>query len=122
RAGVLLGFPMDRSKQKIKAELFRLVDTWSEKISSMLHHQVIASVAVPVKSVKLVPSLFENALRGLRYRSLQHGNQALDMEELLPQSSHTVCYPFTTEKEIIQAVRLGLENEALEGIEQFMRD
>lgn len=57
------------------------------------------------------------------YRDLLDDNQIIKTE-LLSKSSTLMesTFPFTLEKEIVHAIRNGLENEAVELIEQFMKE
>ncbi|MNI18749.1 HTH-type transcriptional regulator YesS [compost metagenome] len=89
-------------------------------LNAILHLNVTVSIGVPTPSVHQIPRAMEDAKRGLSYRSLQLANQVLDMAELLPQGSDPVSYPFAAEKDVLQAVRLGLEEDTIEALRRFM--
>jgi YesN/AraC family two-component response regulator len=69
-----------------------------------------------------IPKLFEETRRSLRYRNVLELQQVMDMEELLPDAPNELAYPFHTEKEFIQALRMGMEPEALELAQSFIQE
>ncbi|MDF2669333.1 MAG: transcriptional regulator, partial [Paenibacillus sp.] len=118
--GLLLSLPEEEWNKKWKADMLHKLQEWMSALNTILHLQATASIGVPTPSVHQIPQAMEDAKRGLRYRSLQQDNQVLDMDELLPQGRDPVSYPFAVEKEVIQAVRLGLEEETIEALRRFM--
>jgi YesN/AraC family two-component response regulator len=64
----------------------------------------------------------EEAREALNFRDLDKNEQILDMDNLLPQKTVQVSYPFKTENEIIQSMKMGVGQEAVMGLERFVQE
>jgi YesN/AraC family two-component response regulator len=64
----------------------------------------------------------EEARQVMRFRDIDKREQILDMENLLPQSIAPVSYPFGPEQEMLQCIRMGMEEEAVRQLRLFVSD
>ncbi|NHN30000.1 AraC family transcriptional regulator [Paenibacillus agricola] len=121
--GLLLSFPLDHPMRFVDEDISEYCQQVTETINHILKMQVTVSISKWTHQVKQIPHLFEEARQALVYRDLLDDNQIIKTE-LLAKSSISMesSFPFTLEKEIVHAIRNGLENEAVELIGQFMKE
>jgi AraC-like DNA-binding protein len=118
--GVLLTYPLELPRDQEKIQLFRVAREWISMLGQLLKLQVTVGVSRLSPNLKDVPLLLQDVRQAVRYRDLHTDGQVLDMEELLPSRSEKVDYPFDLEREVVQAVRMGMDEEAGEKIEAFI--
>jgi len=118
--GVLVSYPLKKPREQTKAELFHVSREWLEMLSELLKMQVTVGIGRLTPFVRDIPDQLRELRHIVRFRDLRIDVQVMDMEEWLPVRNEGVNYPFELEKEIIQAVRLGLKDEAELGIERFV--
>ncbi|MGG1514440.1 AraC family transcriptional regulator [Paenibacillus oryzisoli] len=120
--GIMIGLPSDLSSSAVKKELTQL----SEDIISTLNHILKLQVTVCMGQISTelgrIPHLFEEASHTLRFRKLMETNQVIDMDTVLVTGDYTFRYPFEMEKELIHAIRLGQEEEALLRSADFVKE
>jgi AraC-like DNA-binding protein len=98
-----------------------LCDQMLKTIHAILRMEVTIAISKSSTAVKYIPYLFEEAKQALSYRSLREGNQIIHVDRLpLTSEGAESAYPFPLEKEIIHAIRMGLETETNERIAQFL--
>jgi AraC-like DNA-binding protein len=121
--GLLLSFPLDHPSRWLEDDISSFCQEATQTINRILKMQVTVSISKSAHFVKQIPHLFEEARQALVYRDLLDDNQIIKTE-LLSKSSTLMesSFPFTLEKEIVHAIRNGLENEAVELIGQFMKE
>ncbi|WP_168119881.1 AraC family transcriptional regulator [Paenibacillus sp. HB172176] len=90
-------------------------------INQLLRLQATAVIAPSTNDIKQIASLYESAKSATRYRSFENENQIIDMEqpELLMEAGE-LNYPFTIERELIQALRAGEKDEAMHQLSLFI--
>ena len=120
--GLLISYPGEKSKNVIKEGLYQISKDLLDLISSLLKINITVSIGRLTEKVKDIPAIQQENQQILRYRDIQAGNQVLDVDELLPQSRDSVFYPFGAEKETIQAVRMGAQEEACRLVGQFVQE
>ncbi|MCZ8514701.1 helix-turn-helix domain-containing protein [Paenibacillus filicis] len=121
--GLLLSFPSDHPTGWLDDDLSPFCEEVTRTISRILKMQVTVSISKWGYQAKQIPLLFEEAKQALMYRDLSDENQIIKTDQL-PKTNPMMesSYPFTLEKEIIHAIRSGLEDEAAELIGQFMKE
>lgn len=120
--GILLSFPMDRTKQQAKDELYLLADDLGHTISTLLKMQTTVCMGRLTSHVQDLPQLLVFLRSSIRYRDLKADHQVLDLEEMLPRTNDDVHYPFALEKELMQAIRMGQSEQSLRMIESFIQE
>ncbi|AFC31002.1 AraC family transcriptional regulator [Paenibacillus mucilaginosus 3016] len=90
-------------------------------INELLRMQATVVVAPPTEDIKQIGSRFEGAKSTARYRSFEYESQIIDMEQpgLLAETGG-LNYPFSIERELIQALRAGEREEAVQQLTLFM--
>ncbi|MBW7455330.1 AraC family transcriptional regulator [Paenibacillus sepulcri] len=122
--GLLLALPSDQPVKWLNADLDLFCRELMRTINHIIRMQVTVAISKSVYSVKQIPHIFEEVRQAMAYRELiDDDNQILWTEELAKSSLLMECsYPFSLDKEIINAIRSGLEETAGELISQFMDD
>lgn len=121
--GLLLSFPLDHPARWLEDDVSSFCQEATITINRILKMHVTVSISKSAYQAKQIPHLFEEARQALVYRDLLDDNQIIKTELLTKSSALTEStFPFTLEKEIVHAIRNGLENEAVELIEQFMKE
>jgi AraC-like DNA-binding protein len=119
-AGMLVIYYPDNS---VREELHRFAETVTEAVNRIIKLQVTITISERTESVKKIPYIFEEVRTGKRFRTFENINQVIDLEEY--KNSKNVIefhYPFATEKEIIQAIRMGQLDEIEVLIKKFTQE
>lgn len=120
--GLLIRFPAEQAELLAKAKLHQLADVLMTSVDKVLHMQLTIVIGKLTDTVQEIPAAFADARRTLRYRDVQKDNQILDVSELLPQGKQAVNYPFAIEKEMIQALRMGMEDDCFRLTGRFVQE
>ncbi|GAA4842542.1 transcriptional regulator YesS [Paenibacillus vulneris] len=116
--GLLLNIP---EGQPFKNELYQLSETLMKTINQILKMQVTITLGKATEQLREIPFLFEEAKLALSYRNFSKENQIIDLEALSKLEEHQPFqYPFSLEREIIQAMRMGQADEARQHVHAFM--
>jgi AraC-like DNA-binding protein len=118
-AGLLLILPDSRSGKEA-VEAFGTELTTS--INRILKMRVTMAISRSVAHISDVPHEFERTKQAVSYRNFDNVNQIIDMEKdiLDGEASTEPQYPFSLERELIQALRTGREDEAFELLGAFL--
>jgi AraC-like DNA-binding protein len=118
-AGLLLLLPGERS---FAQELQTFGEELTQSVNRILKMRVTLAISKPVCEVREIPMAFEAAKQAASYRNFENENQILDMEKEMDQGSDAVDmqYPFTLERELIQAMRTGQEADSYRLLEAFL--
>lgn len=93
-----------------------------EAITGILRMNVTAAVGRSTPNLRELPDLFEEAKGLLGYRSFGEENQILRAGDVYGEDgAERVPYPFTEEKELLQALRKGQKEEAETALAQFLK-
>ncbi|MGO4495726.1 helix-turn-helix domain-containing protein [Paenibacillus sp. 2RAB27] len=121
--GVLLSFPLSHPSTWLEDDLEQVCQEIIRAINGILKMQVTISISKWVHTVKQIPHLFEEVKQALVYRDLLDENQIIKTEQLSKLNVYKETgYPFTLDKEIINAIRNGQESGAIDLIAQFMKE
>lgn len=120
--GILLSYPIDRTKPQVKEELYMLADDLVRTISSLLKMQTTICIGRLTSQVKDIPQMLPFLRNAIRYRDLKEQHQVLDLEEMLPNANQEVHYPFALEKDLMQAIRMGQSEQAMRLIDAFVTE
>lgn len=117
---VLLTYDLQDSREKVKNELFRIAEQWIDVLGKLLKMQVIVAVSRPTPQAKDIPLLFAELRQVVRHRDLQREGQIIDMEDVVPEKKERSDYPFELEAAALEAVKLGLREEATARTAEFV--
>lgn len=116
-AGMLVIFPREHS---IREELHSFAKDVTEAVNKILNLQVTLTFSQTTNNVKEISYIFEEVRTGKRFRTFENINQIIDLEERINNKCDVdFHYPFATEKEIMQAIRMGQKDEIGELISKF---
>jgi YesN/AraC family two-component response regulator len=92
-------------------------------VGSILKLQVVVVLGHTTNQLNHISYIFEEARQSINYLDVGVKNELVDVEQLNKTSAQReFTYNFSLEKEIIHALRLGSEEEAMMLIRQFMTD
>ncbi|MDQ0896875.1 AraC-like DNA-binding protein [Paenibacillus sp. V4I7] len=116
--GLLLSIP---SGEDAYSDIDELGNTLIQAINRILEMKVTLSVGRISEQVKQIPLLFEETKLALSFRGIYDENQIIDLAALKSNVQESgFQYPFTLEREIIQAMRTGKLDEAEQHIQAFL--
>ncbi|SFK98409.1 AraC-type DNA-binding protein [Paenibacillus sp. 1_12] len=115
-------FVLDRSitNEEIKAILNKLAHDYIVAVNNMLRMKVTIVTSKISDSLVDMPNVLEQTRKALRFRDLHTSNQMLDMNQFMMEPNSPKHFPSELEREIVHAVSIGLEEEAVRLIRQFM--
>ncbi|WP_379240013.1 helix-turn-helix domain-containing protein [Paenibacillus sp. GCM10023248] len=119
-AGLLLILPEHRpAKEAVEA----FSDELTASINRILKMRVTMAFSRPVARISDIPHEFERAKQAVSYRNFENVNQIIDMEQGIMEGDAKAepQYPFSLERELIQALRTGREEESFELLEAFLK-
>lgn len=119
--GVFCMLPNGLGYERIQKELQGVSQELTASLGRILGLKVVIIISRLTEQVGEVPELLEQARNAVRYRDLQEAYQIIDMEAFLPQPVPHAEYPFALEKELIHALRLGLQEESEAVFHEFMK-
>lgn len=117
---VLLAYDASQPREQTKRELFQLAERLIRAMADFLHMRVTVGVSKRTDKAGRVHVSLDEVRQLMRLRDLDKKEQILDAENLLPQSSSPVSYPFDCEHELIQFIRMGMEEEAVRQLQIFV--
>ncbi len=118
--GVLIIVSPDRPfTDKLQAFSEELMHT----INHILKLQVSIAIGKTTPLIAQIPFRYEEAKQALSYRNFENENQMLDLETLeVSEEMNELRYPFVLEREIIQMLRTGQQQEAEHTIVLFLEE
>lgn len=109
-AGILLILPNDRPVLEM---VVPFCDEATQAVNQLLRMRLTIAIGRPTRLVSDLPMRFEEARQAVSFRVFESRNQVLDLESArLTEEASEPRYPFTLEREIIQAMRTGRTDEA----------
>lgn len=117
---LLMKFPAGMGRDGIKKDIFTLCENIMDLLVRYLDISVSVGVSKPIEHMRDIHTALEETRQTLRYRDMAGNREILCAEEILPQNEYTLRYPFALEKEIIQAVKMGNEDEISQKLDEFL--
>ena len=115
--GLLLIVPEDAYYRE---DLLSLCDETAQVVNRLLRLRLTITISKPTPSMSAVPKLLQEAMEATKYREISDRNQVIELE-LIDQvtQGNAMRYSFALERELIQALRMGQEDEACRVMEAF---
>ncbi|WP_078546766.1 helix-turn-helix domain-containing protein [Litchfieldia alkalitelluris] len=118
--GILVLYPKN---DKIDEKLHEFANKITKTINQILKMQVTITISESTENVKRISYIFEQVITGKRFRTFENSNQIIDLKS----KEHTkkineLHYPFSIEKEVIQAIRMGQVEEVTELVSVFLQE
>jgi len=105
-----------------KAVLNKLAHDYIAAVNNMLRMKVTIVTSKISNTLVDMPDVLEKTRKALRFRDLHMSNQMLDLNQFMMEPVRSMQFPSGLEREIAHAVSLGLEDEAIRLIRQFMQE
>ncbi|WP_165452530.1 AraC family transcriptional regulator [Paenibacillus thalictri] len=118
--GVFLVLDETGSHSELESTLNKLAHDYIAAVNNVLRLKVTIVTSKISDSIEQMPIIMEQTRKALRFRDLHTSNQMLDMNQLTLKNTGQHHYPSEREREIVHAVSMGLEDEAVRLIRQFM--
>lgn len=118
--GILCLFSKDDHQEGVHNRAYPIAHEIIQLLTSYFGLQVNIVIGRTIGSVHEISRSFEDARQALRFRDLQKHSQIFHINELIPQGDHSIPYPFAIEKNILQAIRMGMEEEANRHLDEFV--
>ncbi|WP_282942795.1 AraC family transcriptional regulator [Paenibacillus sp. RC67] len=118
--GLLFISPEGQTREQIKSELFDCARMLIRPLRQYLKLQVVIGISRVAASTKHIHSALEDTRQSIGYRDIEMENSIIDSEDIVLRGEHSASYPFMQEKILIQSMQMGLQEEAVEGLGQFM--
>jgi AraC-like DNA-binding protein len=115
-------FVLDRegTNEDLKNELNRSAQDFITALNNILRIKATLVISKITDSVMETPNVLEQTRKALRFRELHSSNQLLDMSHFILENNERTPFPFELEREIVHAIGMGLEEEAVRLIEEFL--
>jgi len=107
---------------KVKADLNKLAHDYTAAINNMLRMKVTIVMSKISGTLVDMPEVLEKTRQTLRFRDFHSPNQMLDMNQFKGESVCQKQFPTHLEREIVHAVSIGLEEEAVRLIRLFLAE
>jgi len=118
--GLLVIFP---SGQPYTDELHALCGDMMHAIDHILKLQVSITIGRPSTSITDIAAHYEEVREALIYRNFVSENQIINLESLEAEpQSNELRYPFALERELLQLIRTGQQQETQHLIEGFLNE
>jgi AraC-like DNA-binding protein len=118
--GVLFVLDPTSSNEAIKANFNKLAHDYIVAINNVLRLKVTIVTSKISDTIEDIPKILEETRKALRFRDHHTSNQVLDMSQFMLTNTSQNHFPFELEREIVHTVSMGLEDEAMRLIKQFM--
>ncbi|MDF2960836.1 MAG: transcriptional regulator [Paenibacillus sp.] len=119
-AGVFFVWENNFTNEEIKAMLNKLAHDYIVAVNNVLRLRVTIVTSKISDCLVDIPNVLEQTRKALRFRDLHTSNQLLDMNQFMVETASQKHYPVDLEREIVHTVSMGLEDEAVRLIKQFM--
>ncbi|WP_146250274.1 AraC family transcriptional regulator [Paenibacillus flagellatus] len=118
--GVMLVLDPAEPAAEARRALLGLAENVADTVSGLL--KVGAAVAVGKTTDKALelPELMDEAAKALRLRDPNVAADVLDVDDIMPALGQPVEFPLELERDVIQAMRMGLGEEASAGVREFV--
>lgn len=101
--------------------LGRLAREFTEALNNVLRIKATIVLSKVIAKVTECPQALEQARQALRFRDVRTSNQVLDMSDFMHKSAGHTRFPAELERDIVQAVGMGLGDEAVRLTREFMQ-
>ncbi|NOU89271.1 helix-turn-helix domain-containing protein [Paenibacillus sp. LMG 31460] len=108
-------------EEALMKELRALSEQILQAVKDMLGMRATILISSITDAILQTPDMLEQTRKELLFRDIPSTNQVLVMSDFKTEESYTAQYPFELEREITGAVRMGLEDEAMRLISEFVR-
>lgn len=114
-------FIAENKNLPIDKELLEFGQELTNAINQILNMKVSITIGRKTDSLTSIPYLFEEVKQGKYFRTFENQNQMINLQDFQPNRNE-YYYPFTLEKEIVQALRVEHKEDLNYLIRQFIEE
>ncbi|WP_409344756.1 AraC family transcriptional regulator [Paenibacillus sp. MBLB4367] len=111
----------DKPKTELKLDLTRFGGDFVTAVNNVMRMKTTLVVSKMSDFLVDTPGVLEQTRSALRFRDPDADNQLLDMDDFMLEGSQPVRFPYELERKIVHAISIGLEDEAVKHIREFVR-
>ncbi|WP_240419501.1 AraC family transcriptional regulator [Paenibacillus periandrae] len=119
-AFLVLDRPRDLEETAQDERLNGLARDFTEALNNVLRMKATIVISKTTDKVTEAPQVLEQSRQALRFRDVRTSNQLLDMSDFIHKSSGQTRFPTDLERAIVQAIGMGLGDEAVRLVREFM--
>ncbi|WP_438347784.1 AraC family transcriptional regulator [Paenibacillus sp. FA6] len=120
--GVFFVLDKTDTSEEIKSVLNKLAHDYIAAVNNMLRMKLTIVTSKISDTFVDMPDVLEQTRKALRFRDLHTTNQMLDMNQFVMEHTSPKQFPTDLEREIVHAISIGLEDEAVRLIRLFMTE
>ncbi|MBT2758868.1 AraC family transcriptional regulator [Mesobacillus foraminis] len=114
-------FIVENKNLSINKELLEFGEELTNAINQILNMKVSITIGRKTESLTEIPYLFEEVKQGKYFRTFENQNQIINLQDF-QHKRNEYYYPFTIEKEIVQALRVEEKENLNDLIRQFIEE
>ncbi|TCN21478.1 AraC family transcriptional regulator [Mesobacillus foraminis] len=114
-------FIVENNNLSIDKELLEFGEELTNAINQILNMKVSITIGRKTESLTEIPYLFEAVKQGKYFRTFENQNQIINLQDF-QHKRNEYYYPFTIEKEIVQALRVEEKENLNDLIRQFIEE
>ncbi|MFS0637660.1 AraC family transcriptional regulator [Mesobacillus foraminis] len=114
-------FIVENKNLSIDKELLEFGEELTNAINQILNMKVSITIGRKTESLTEIPYLFEEVKQGKYFRTFENQNQIINLQDF-QHKRNEYYYPFTIEKEIVQALRVEEKENINDLIRQFIEE
>ncbi|WP_162990211.1 AraC family transcriptional regulator [Mesobacillus foraminis] len=114
-------FIVENKNLSIDKELLEFGEELTNAINQILNMKVSITIGRKTESLTEIPYLFEEVKQGKYFRTFENQNQIINLQDF-QHNRNEYYYPFTIEKEIVQALRVEEKENINNLIRQFIEE
>ncbi|WP_246246334.1 helix-turn-helix domain-containing protein [Paenibacillus lemnae] len=115
---LLLFMPQGQSTSEM---VHQFSEELAQKVNKLLNMRVTLAVSRVMTRISDIPLAFEEVKNAASFRNYHNDNQFIEMEKLDYDETSGPQYPFTLEREFLQALRTGQEQDARDLLSDFQK-
>ncbi|HZG86646.1 AraC family transcriptional regulator [Paenibacillus sp.] len=120
--GVLISLPNKMTREQFDEEVYRICEEIIVYVERILLMEATICISRTADSIKDVPMLFEETKMAVSFRNINDGKQIIDITKLESiGNDQAFDYPFDLEKQVLHAIRIGSEEDAVKLVREFVQ-
>jgi AraC-like DNA-binding protein len=117
---VLVSFFSARQKEELKFVLLHVAERIIQALTALLDAKLTICIGRLTGNLTELSHIMDENRQAMRYRDVNKNEEIIDVETLIPNVGSKFNYPLTIEKNIINAMKLGMESEAVTELTKFL--
>lgn len=116
---LVINFSQMYAAEQIKNELENIVTIIRNLVSRNFHFTFTIGISLPCEGIENLHKSYEEAVMAVNHRLLIGYNNVIFYGNIVENQSEVVCYPFSVEKKILDAVKSGCQGDIFRFLNDF---